>query len=128
MTHKTNSLLFATVSLLAAASGINAQVTLPERYRIFTLIGGDGRVDNVPARGTYLRGPSRIVVGADGTVYFGETFSFMVRKITPDGMVNAVAGKGVVGKDGDGGPPIAAQNGPCIPPLALALERRPFPC
>ena len=119
MTHKTNSLLLVTVSFLVAACGTNAQVTLPERYRIFTLIGGEGRVDGIPARDACLRGPFRIAVGVDGTIYFGESFAFVIRKITPDGMVNVVAGNAVVGNGGDGGSALAAQIGADIAGLAL---------
>jgi sugar lactone lactonase YvrE len=119
MRHQNHSLLFITVSFLLAACGSPAQTGLPERYLIFTLIAGDGRVDNIPARDAYLRGPWRIAVGSDGTVYFGESFSFTIRKITPDGIVTPVAGNAIVGSDGDGGPALGAKIGADIPGLAL---------
>jgi len=120
MTHKTgSSLVVLSVSLLVAACGAKAQLTMPERYRIFTLIGGDARVDGIPANEAYLRGPFRIAVAPDGTIYFSESFSYMIRKIAPDGTVAAVAGNASVGADGDGGPALAASIGADINGVAL---------
>src|SRR5262249_8815331 len=91
----------------------------PERYDIFTLMGADGSVDGVQATSTFLRGPYRLVVGSDGSVYFSESFSFRIRKITPDGMITTLAGNGSVGIAGDGGPADCAQIGAGIGSLAL---------
>jgi sugar lactone lactonase YvrE len=118
MTGK-NRLLLITLGLLTPACASRAQSASPERYQIFTLLGADGSVDGVQATSTFLRGPYRLVVGSNGSVYFSESFSFRIRKITPDGMITTLAGNGTVGSTGDGGPAEAAQIGADIGSLAL---------
>jgi sugar lactone lactonase YvrE len=117
MTAKNSVLLFAAALLSPAFS--SAQPVLPARYQIFTLMGADGCVDGIPATSAFLRGPYRIAVAPDGTVYFSESFSFKIRKVRPDGIVTTVAGNGTVGTAGDGGPAVVAQIGADINGLAL---------
>jgi hypothetical protein len=56
-----------------------------------------------------------IALGADGTVYFADTWNHRLRKITftggdyTTGMVETIAGTGVAGDSGDGGPALLAQ-------------------
>jgi DNA-binding beta-propeller fold protein YncE len=53
----------------------------------------------------------RIAVGADGSIYVADTENFRLRRIGPDGMINTIAGTGVWGFAGDGGPAAQAQLG-----------------
>ncbi|MDH3724396.1 MAG: PKD domain-containing protein [Thermoleophilia bacterium] len=48
-------------------------------------------------------------VGADGSVYIGDTSNNRVRKLSPDGTISTLAGNGTQGFSGDGGAAIAAQ-------------------
>jgi sugar lactone lactonase YvrE len=61
-------------------------------------------------------------VGPDGSIYFGESFAFAIRKITPEGMLTTVAGNGSVGQSGDDGPALAAQIGTDIAGIAVDLQ------
>ena len=117
MTTRNNVLLF-TVALLTPAC-VSAQVKLPERYQIFTLIGGDNSVDGIPAVSAYLHGPYRLAMASDGTLYFGESFAYAIRKVRPDGVVMTAVGNGTVGNSGDGGPALAAQIGADINGIAV---------
>jgi len=53
-------------------------------------------------------GAEGIAVGTDGSVYIADTQNFRVRKVTPDGIINTVAGSGNNGSTGDGGPATSA--------------------
>lgn len=104
-----------TVLPLVLAGAMDAQVNVPTRYRIFTLIGGNSYQDNVPARGAYLSEPTEIAASQDGSVYFLERDSFVIRKIASDGKLTTVAGNGLGGNpSGDGGSALAAQISPNV--------------
>ena len=76
-------------------------------------IAGDGTRgfsgDGGPAINAQLIWPSSIDVSEDGTIYFSDTGNNRIRKITPGGIIYTVAGNGVRGFSGDGGPAINAQ-------------------
>lgn len=67
--------------------------------------GGDGG----PGTAALLAGPSRLQFGPDGALYFCETRNHVVRRLGTDGIISTVAGTGVRGYSGDGGPATAAQ-------------------
>jgi uncharacterized protein (TIGR03437 family) len=61
-----------------------------------------------------------LVVDAAGAVYFTEFYNNRVRKVTPGGTITTIAGNGVAGLSGDGGPAMAASLNS---PLGLALDQ-----
>ncbi|MFI2238649.1 NHL domain-containing protein [Streptomyces chrestomyceticus] len=65
--------------------------------------------DNGPAASAQLNRPYGIVVDSTGTLYFSDRNNNRVRRITTDGKVSTVAGNGVSGPKGDGGPAASAQ-------------------
>jgi RHS repeat-associated protein len=75
--------------------------------------------DDGPATQASLHGPIALLVGKDGTLYFGS--NNRVRKVSPDGIVRTVAGTGEWGFSGDGGPATAAILSP-IGGLAFAPD------
>ncbi|MBW3623860.1 MAG: hypothetical protein KY468_10685 [Armatimonadetes bacterium] len=79
--------------------------------RITTLAGelkGDAG-DGLPARAAALRAPIGVTVDPKGQIYIADPENFRVRKVGPDGILTAVAGNGIQGSSGDGGPAINAQ-------------------
>jgi hypothetical protein len=66
--------------------------------------GGDGG----PATAAQLN-PSGVAVAPDGSVLITSTTNQRVRRVSPDGTISTLAGTGVQGFDGDGGPATAAQ-------------------
>jgi hypothetical protein len=54
-------------------------------------------------------GPAGIDVGTDGTIYFTDGNNNRVRNITTDGQIHTIAGTGIWGYAGDGGPAVDAQ-------------------
>ena len=73
---------------------------------IHTYAGGgvNSPGDGLLATAAALNLPQGVAVAPDGTLYIGETGSQRVRRVTPDGLITTVAGTGVSGFSGDGGP------------------------
>ena len=67
--------------------------------------GGDGG----PAVNAYFCRPWALAFDKDGCLYVGDTYNYRIRKISPDGIITTVAGTGVLGFSGDGGPAAQAQ-------------------
>lgn len=83
---------------------------------------GDGGLAEDEA--TRLNQPQQTILGSDGSLFFLDQRNERVRKIDTDGIINTVAGTGVAGFSGDGGPPLQAQiNLPAgsNPPAAGAI-------
>src|SRR5437870_2043541 len=63
--------------------------------------------DNGPAAKARLSYPTGIAIDAAGNVFFGD--DHRIRKVSPDGIITTVAGNGVEGFSGDGGPATKAR-------------------
>lgn len=71
--------------------------------------GGEG--DGGPATAAKLSQPFGVTREPDGTLYIGDRGNFKIRRVTPDGVIDTLAGTGVEGAEGDGGPALAATFG-----------------
>jgi RHS repeat-associated protein len=90
---------------------------------IITTIGGTGSSyeDGIPAIQARIPEPGSLALGPDGSLYVlqeaGGYYS-RVRRITPNGLINAYAGTGACGFSGDSGAAVNAQlndaSGICI--------------
>ncbi len=81
---------------------------------IISLVAGTPEVagyegDGGPATSAKLTTPSDVAVGEDGTIYVADTMNHVVREIRTDGTIHTLAGTGVRGFAGDGGPADEAQ-------------------
>jgi trimeric autotransporter adhesin len=92
----------------------------PASYIIQTVAGSDNSGDGGQALLAALSQPEGIVVDRGGNVYFTDAAVHRVRKIATDGSIHTVAGTGVAGFAGDGGPAIAALLNQ---PYGLALDQ-----
>ncbi len=70
------------------------------------LMGDTG--DGGPAALAQFRSVGGVAVGPDGSTYVADPSASRIRRIHPDGTVQALAGTGVRGYAGDGGPALAA--------------------
>jgi trimeric autotransporter adhesin len=65
--------------------------------------------DGSAATSAQLYGPSNVFTMADGSFYFSDTNNFRVRKVASNGIISTVAGSGMFGFSGDGGPSSSSQ-------------------
>jgi uncharacterized protein (TIGR03437 family) len=64
--------------------------------------------DGGPVENAFFEGPEKLAVDAAGNIYVADRMNYRVRKISTDGIVSTVAGTGVPGYSGDGGPATSA--------------------
>jgi RHS repeat-associated protein len=65
--------------------------------------------DGGPAVLASIGNPQGVAVGRDGSLYLTDRGQNGVRQVTPDGIIRTIAGTGVAGLDGDGGPATEAR-------------------
>src|SRR5918994_4922175 len=106
------------VLVLSACGGSGANDRAEEAATMKTVAGDGGEQlgDSSPATEAGLCGPNDVVLDAKGNMYIsdGGTYCYgpgghTVRKVNPDGTITTVAGTGVLGFSGDGGPAPKAQ-------------------
>ena len=104
--------LCALVLALAAVVLAGSQhPAVAQTYRIDTLLGNFDPLETVPLSRAWTEDPSALAVGADGSIYFAEASIGRVRKIDRSGQVITIAGSGLTGDSGDGGPATSARFG-----------------
>src|SRR5579863_6439751 len=95
---------------------IAASAVLPGQGIITTMAGvqfascgplGDGG----PATSAQLCGAQTPAVDVSGNIYFFDYGNARIRRIAPDGTITTIAGTGVHGTSGDGGPALSATLG-----------------
>jgi uncharacterized protein (TIGR03437 family) len=86
-------------------------------------VAGNGstgsNADGGPAIAALLLGPRNLATDPAGNLYISEFDGHRVRRLSPDGTIGTVAGIGIEGFNGDGGPATAAQ---LASPAGLALD------
>jgi uncharacterized protein (TIGR03437 family) len=80
---------------------------------VVTRIAGTGAGaysgDGGPAASARLWAPEGLALDGSGNLYVADTNNNRIRRITPQGIIATVAGTGVSGFSGDGGPAVNAQ-------------------
>jgi sugar lactone lactonase YvrE len=89
---------------------------------VITTIAGTGEArssdDMLPAVTTSLNFPTDVVVDGQGNVLIADSRSNRIRRVTPQGVIDTVAGSRTPGDSGDGGPALEAR---LLVPLRLLL-------
>jgi uncharacterized protein (TIGR03437 family) len=75
----------------------------------FPNLGGGPVGDGGPATNALLLNPRGVAFDSAGALYIADTDNERIRKVTPDGIIQTVAGTGTAGFTGDGGPATAAR-------------------
>lgn len=77
---------------------------------VISTFAGTGRLpqgaivpNGVLAADANIAGPFGLAVGPDGSIYFSETLSHRIRRVSPSGVISTIAGTGTAGFTGDGG-------------------------
>lgn len=95
------------------ADANNRRVRRIDTSGMITTVAGNGEQgsagDGGPATEAQLNVPTDIALDAGGNLYVAEAVGNRVRKIDATGKINTVAGTGVQGSEGDGGPAVEAQ-------------------
>lgn len=89
--------------------GNNQRIRRLEADGTVTTVVGSGErgrylvVDDVPASRAQVRWPWNMSFGADGSLYYTDTWQHAVRRVLPNGYLTTLAGTGYWGNSGDGG-------------------------
>ena len=109
---------------LYIADFLNHRIRRVSNDGIITSIAGTGEPehngDGQPARECQFGEPCGVAVDRDGYVYIGDQVNCRVRVVTPAGIMHTVAGTGIQGLTGDGGP---AEDAQISNPDIIALDR-----
>jgi sugar lactone lactonase YvrE len=99
--------------VLYIADTLNLRVRKVAADGVITTFAGTGargsEGDGGAAVFAQLNGPRAVAVDSKGVVYIAEFVGNRVRRVTADGIITTVAGTGVAGFRGDGGPAVSAQ-------------------
>ncbi|MFL6466137.1 MAG: BACON domain-containing protein [Bryobacteraceae bacterium] len=75
--------------------------------------------DGGPATSAQLDSPKALAVDASGNLYIADQYGYRIRKVDTTGTITTIAGNGVAGFTGDGGPAAGAQLNA---PAGLAVD------
>ena len=89
---------------------------------IISTVAGNGRGgfsgDGGPATNASLVFPEGLALDAAGNLFIADAFNDRIRQVSPDGIISTVAGNGIRGFSGDGGPATNAS----LDPDGLAVD------
>jgi hypothetical protein len=76
--------------------------------------------DRGKATAAHLTTPVGVALDTNGDLYIADRGNARIRRVSPDGTINTVAGNGVAGFAGDNGPALSAE----IDPTAVAIDNK----
>src|ERR1700691_917364 len=103
------------VAFLCASPGASAAAN----YTIATIAGRDWVGDGGPATSAILIQAEGVLADGSGNLYVADAGDHRVRKVASNGVIETLAGTGISGFSGDGGPAAQAQLNS---PYGLALD------
>jgi sugar lactone lactonase YvrE len=100
---------------------VSAHVRKVDPNGIISTVAGGGTTlgDGGPATSAKLNNPLGLAVDAAGNLYIADTDNYRVRKVDRNGIISTVAGTGIYGFSGDGGPATSAM---LAQPYAVVLD------
>ncbi|HUI57792.1 MAG TPA: protease pro-enzyme activation domain-containing protein [Bryobacteraceae bacterium] len=105
------------------ADAYNNRVRKVSANGAISTVAGTGALgfagDNGPATSAKLFYPTGVALDASGNLYIADTNNSRIRKVDGSGNITTVAGNGMFGYSGDGGPAAVAQLGS---PYGLAVD------
>lgn len=106
---------------LAAGEGVPGEPKSACPAGIETVAGFFALGDDGPALEARLKGPAGMVWDAAGNLYIADSQNHRVRMLTREGVIRTIAGTGVAGTSGDGGP---AAEASLFLPVDLAIDAK----
>ena len=101
-------------NLFLADSG-NYRIRKVTPAGIISTVAGNGGYgfsgDGGLASDAQLGWPASVAVDGAGNLFIADSNNYRIRKVTPAGIISTVAGNGIQGSGGDGGPATSAQLG-----------------
>lgn len=98
---------------LYIADTYNHRIRKVDTAGIITTVAGNGTAgfsgDGGPATSASMRLPKGVAVDTAGNLYIADTYNHRIRKVDTAGVITTVAGTGVGGHSGDGGPATSAR-------------------
>jgi hypothetical protein len=118
----TSAQLFSPTGLAVLSDGSyliadkdNHRVRKVDASGTISTVAGTGSPSSGPdggqASATAINGPDSVAATSDGGYLIAEENGFRIRKVAPDGTISTVAGTGLSGFSGDGGPATSANMG-----------------
>ena len=105
------------------ADWLNNRIRKVDTSGIITTIAGNGiggyGGDGGPADSAKLYQPYGVAVDDTGNVYISDNYNLRIRKVNTSGIISTIAGTGVLGHSGDGGPATAAKLNS---PIGIAVD------
>src|SRR5436305_2039259 len=89
---------------LPATLALLSNFVFAQSYTMTTVAGSNRLREGSQAKTVPLRYPYGVAQDSAGTVYFADSSDHRIRKIAADGTITTIAGTGVPGFSGDGGP------------------------
>ena len=98
---------------LYIADGNNYRVRKVDTSGNINTVAGNGTSgysgDGGPATSAQMKGANGVAVDGSGNLYIGDYNNYQIRKVDTSGNISTVAGTGISGYSGDGGPATSAQ-------------------
>jgi uncharacterized protein (TIGR03437 family) len=96
------------------ADGVNNRIRKVTKDGNIATIAGSSSAggyagDGGPAISALLNHPRGVAVDGAGNVYIADTFNQRIRVVVPSGLIYTIAGLGIQGYGGDGGPALLAE-------------------
>ena len=93
---------------LENAAGKLVDIPADAHWTITTVAGGPAIGDGGPAVEAHLRAPRGVAVDGAGNLYIADSPNHRILKVDSTGTITTIAGTGVPGFSGDGGPAVEA--------------------
>ena len=111
--HYPEGIVFDSIGNMYFGDFDNNKIRKVDTSGIISTFAGTGASgytgDGGPASAATLNNPYGVAISSSGEFYIGDYHNNVIRKINTSGVITTVAGTGVAGYSGDGGPATAAQ-------------------
>ena len=122
--YSPEGILFDSKGNLIFSDVENYVVRKISKIGIITTLAGDGSHadggDGLPATQAQIQGPNGLALDFKGNLYISEGLTNRIRKIDTNGIIRTIAGNGLLGYSGDGGP---ATNAMFNSPYGIACDK-----